>query len=253
MKRLLLVSVLVLVFVAGCVGQEKKEYDAFRSGNITIKWFGHSTFEITSWNSRIYTDPFALESNFTTGEFVLISHNHSDHCDVEKTKLLIKNDVNVTRTDLKTHIFGTIDCVRKINGSTYSMVPGDEVYFGIYNIRIIAVPEYNIGKEYHPQDSGVGYIIEIDNQRIYFAGDTDIIPEMANFTNIDIAILPIGGKYTMNVQEAAQAARIIKPKAVIPMHYNSGDLNISDINADPFVLQELLKNTGIKVVVLKNL
>ncbi len=249
MKLLMVLVFLVIVFVSGCVSQNS-EYDAMRTGNVTIRWFGHSTFEITGRNARIYTDPFALRNNFTTAEFILISHDHFDHCDVNKTEALIKN----TSSDFgeqDTRIFGPFSCMEKIKGLTNSMVPGDFFYYSTYNVNITAVDAYNIGKDYHPKGLDLGYVIELEGKRIYFAGDTDIIPEMAQLANIDVAILPIGGKYTMDVEQAAEAARIIKPKAVIPMHYNSGEFGIRDIDADPSQLKELLKVTGINVVVLK--
>lgn len=244
--KLVIVAVFISFLVAGCVSNE--EFAAMRTGNVTIKWFGHSTFEITGKNVRIYTDPFALKDNFTTAEFVLLSHNHFDHCDVNKTENLLKNDSFAQ--SFGTRIIGPMDCVIKITGLTNSVVPGDYFYYAVYNINFTAVPAYNIDRVYH-NGSGVGYVIDIEGKRIYFAGDTDNIPEMRDLRNIDVAILPIGGKYTMDVAQAAEAARVIQPKAVIPMHYNSDDFGITDIRADPFRLRDLLKDAGIQVVVLK--
>ena len=83
------------------------------------------------------------------------------------------------------------------------------------------IPAYNIGKEFHPQSAGgVGFIFTVNDMRIYHAGDTDFIPEMKD-VRADVALLPIGGKYTMNAEEAAQAANTIKPQVTVPMHWGA--------------------------------
>ena len=89
------------------------------------------------------------------------------------------------------------------------------------DVTIKAVPAYNQGKPFHPRSNNwVGYLITIDNTKVYHAGDTDLIPEI-NDIEADFALLPIGGTYTMNVQEAASCVKKIKPKVAIPMHYGS--------------------------------
>jgi len=248
---LLAFAVFALVFVSACTAPEQA-YDALRTGNVTIKWYGHATVEITGRTARIYTDPFALPSAFNrTAEFVLLTHDHFDHCDVNKTEALIKQNTNSTFNEYDTKIFGPFGCVEKIRGYTNSMVAGDFFYYDLYKVNITAVDAYNIGENYHPQGEGLGYVVELEGKRIYIAGDTDLIPEMTSLKNIDVAVLPIGGTYTMNVEEAAEAARLIGPKAVIPIHYNSDDFGIGNIDADPRRLQALLDGTGIDVVVLE--
>jgi L-ascorbate metabolism protein UlaG (beta-lactamase superfamily) len=86
-------------------------------------------------------------------------------------------------------------------------------------VVIESVHAYNIAKPYHPKGEGMGYIVRFKGGSVYFAGDTDAIPEMKN-CKCDIALLPIGGKYTMDPKEAAEAVAMIMPKIAIPMHYN---------------------------------
>ena len=87
-------------------------------------------------------------------------------------------------------------------------------------IKIQTIPSYNINKKFHPKENNwLSYILEIENKRILFCGDTDLIPEFNQLNDINIAFLPIGGTYTMNVVEAVEAVKIIKPKITIPMHY----------------------------------
>ena len=83
------------------------------------------------------------------------------------------------------------------------------------------MPAYNTNKKFHPRQKGwVGYIVTLEGQRIYHAGDTDFIPEMKDI-DTDVALLPVSGTYVMTAEEAAEAAEAISPKLAIPMHYGS--------------------------------
>jgi len=106
------------------------------------------------------------------------------------------------------------------------------------------VPAYNVGKRFHPASSeGVGYLIELEEGVLYHAGDTDSIPEMDGLA-VDIALLPIGGTYTMNVQEAVEAVSRIKPRVVVPMHYGRivGELD------DAHRFAELVKEAEVAIL-----
>ena len=97
--------------------------------------------------------------------------------------------------------------------------PGDKLT--VSGIQIEAVPAYNTNKNFHPKQNGwLGFVLTVDGVRIYHAGDTDLIPEMDSI-KADIALLPVSGTYVMTAEEAVEAAKIIKPKLVIPMHYDS--------------------------------
>ena len=98
------------------------------------------------------------------------------------------------------------------------LVPGQKIEIG--KIVVEAVPAYNIGKEFHKKESGwLGFIINIDGKRIYYAGDTDCTPEMEKIKSIDIALMPVSGTYLMTAEEAAKAVKKINPKKAIPYHY----------------------------------
>jgi len=116
------------------------------------------------------------------------------------------------------------DCQSKLSGiqcvDVHLVKPGKKI--GALGTIIEVVPAYNINKNFHEKaNEWVGYIINIDGKRIYHAGDTDFIPEMKELKDIDVAMLPVGGKYTMDASEAAKAANAIKPKVAVPMHYGS--------------------------------
>lgn len=89
-------------------------------------------------------------------------------------------------------------------------------------ITVEAVPAYNPGKPFHPRGNGwIGFVLTVEGRRIYYCGDTDLIPEMKDLT-ADIVIVPVGGTYTMTAEEAARAVDLIRPEAAVPIHY--GDI-----------------------------
>ena len=121
------------------------------------------------------------------------------------------------------------DSAKKIGGEARIVKPGDSIE--LEDIRIEAVPAYNVDKNFHPKEKGwLGFVVELEGVRVYHAGDTDFIPEMKDF-QVDIALLPVSGIYVMTAAEAVEAARAIKPKIAIPMHYGAivGDAGDADV------------------------
>ncbi len=203
-----------------------------RIENVEIHWFGHASFEIIAKENKIFIDPYVLPQNFDKADILLITHDHYDHlANVEKV------------ADEHTVIIAPRNCEMKLRGYNFVPITEGEVK-EINGIKIEAVPAYNINKQFHPKGFGVGYIIDVDGFRIYHSGDTDRIPEMKNF-KVDLALLPIGGTYTMDEVEAAEAVRDMKPKYVIPMHYNW----LEGLEKDPQKFKELVK--GFKVIILE--
>lgn len=174
-----------------------------------IHWLGHDTFKITG-EKTIYTDPYKIKKK-DVADIILITHDHFDHC--------VPEDVQQLQGE-KTVIVTTADCAKKLSGNIVVVKPGDKIT--VEGIEIEAVPAYNTNKDFHPKQTGwVGYIFKVGGQRIYLAGDTDYIPEMKTFKDVDIALLPVSGTYVMTAEEAVQAALDIKPKIAIPMHYDA--------------------------------
>lgn len=173
-----------------------------------IHWLGHDTFKI-SGEKVIYTDPFNIKKK-DAADIILITHEHYDHCSPDDIKKIQKSD---------TVIVAPPDCAGKLSGNIKTVVPGDKLTIG--DVEIEAVPSYNTNKQFHTKSRNwVGYIITVNGEIIYLAGDTDFIPEMKTF-KADIALLPVSGTYVMTAEEAVEAALVIKPKIAVPMHYNS--------------------------------
>lgn len=174
-----------------------------------ITWLGHDGFLIKGDDRAIVIDPFQV-NQCEPADIILISHEHYDHCSPE--------DVNKIRKD-STVIVTEAQSAKKLSGDVRVVQPGDKLT--VSGIPIEAVPSYNTNKSFHPKENGwLGFIVTVDGVRIYHAGDTDRIPEMASF-QVDIALLPVSGTYVMTAEEAVEAAGMIKPKVVIPMHYGA--------------------------------
>ena len=191
----------------------------FEYHGVKISWLGHDSFQIRN-GTTVIIDPFKLRSPATKADILLISHEHFDHFSMDDIRKV---------TNEKTTIL-TIPAVKKdLSGlkvrEIKAIKPGDRVKIG--DVSIEALPAYNLnkfrepGKVFHPKEDGkVGFIIGMKGLRIYHAGDTDAVPEMKGLKP-DVALLPVSGTYVMTPEEAAQAAKMIEPKLVIPMHYGA--------------------------------
>jgi L-ascorbate metabolism protein UlaG (beta-lactamase superfamily) len=180
---------------------------------IDLEHLGHSSFRIRA-GKVIYIDPFRLKSA-DKADIILITHSHFDHCSREDIEKIIKPG---------TEIFIPPDCQSKINhfeGVKISLVQPNKAYMS-GDVKVETIPAYNLEKRFHPRaNDWVGYVITVNNKRVFHAGDSDFVPEMKSLRNIDIALIPIGGTYTMDVAEAVLATNAIRPKVVIPMHYGA--------------------------------
>jgi len=186
-----------------------------------LQWLGHASFRISDGDTVIYVDPWKLKNAPHDATVVLVSHSHYDHYST-------KDIAAVSSPDTK--LIAAADVISAENtGQTIS--PGKTIEFG--GVRITSVPAYNPNKQFHPKaNNWVGFIVEVGSKRIYYAGDTDLTKEMKSLTNIDVALLPVGGTYTMNATEAAEAVKSIKPKQAIPYHW--GDIVGDRSNAEQF-------------------
>jgi L-ascorbate metabolism protein UlaG (beta-lactamase superfamily) len=178
------------------------------------KWIGHASFVFRSGDNVIYIDPFRLSSGYETADYVFITHSHFDH--------LSRDDIDKI-SGKKTTVIAPIEAEQKLqNYNVMTVEPGKR--YTVEGIEFSTVPAYNIKKErlnYHPRTNNwVGYIIEIEGKKIYHAGDTDFVEEMKNI-NCDLALLPIGGTYTMDVEEAIAASKYINSSYFAPMHYKA--------------------------------
>jgi len=180
-----------------------------------LHWHGHDSFHLDGPPS-IWFDPWKIHGRPPAADIVLVSHDHHDHCSPD--------DVDKLR-DPSTVVLAPQAAASKL-GVARVMAAGDTAR--VRGVTIQAVPAYNTnkfrapGQLFHPKTAGhLGWLVEVDGFRIYFAGDTDFIPEMKHIL-CDVALLPISGTYVMTIPEAVKAAEEFCPRVVVPMHY--GDI-----------------------------
>ena len=178
-----------------------------------IQVLTHSSIKIAG-NSAIYVDPFHIADDSHDADVILITHDHFDHFSPEDINKVIKSDTILVVPKKMEKQASDITC-----GQLITVEPGERKQIG--DIVIETVPAYNPLKPFHPKGSGwVGYIIESGGVKIYVAGDTDITKENKE-VSCDVALVPIGGTYTMDAKKAAELVNIIRPKVAIPTHYGS--------------------------------
>ena len=179
-----------------------------------IEVFTQNSIRIRSGVGTIYIDPFRINEEPGDADFILITHDHYDHFSLEDIEKVSKLDTVIVVPEKMTVK------ARDISGSVAgveTVKPGE--HREIRGLELETVPAYNTLKPFHIKSAGwVGYILCIDGKRIYIAGDTDATKEAAA-VRCDVALVPIGGTYTMDAKKAAELINEIKPAVAIPVHY----------------------------------
>ena len=181
-----------------------------------IELLGHSSIKIKKLNKIIYIDPFNIKNSLNDANYIFITHNHYDHFSENDIKKVKNNETIIIVTeDLYTNTlklgFSKMNIITVKPNETYQ----------VEKIKFSTIPAYNTNKKFHPKENEwVGYIIELEENKYYIAGDTDITTENKNI-KCDVAFVPVGGTYTMDFKEAATLINQIKPKIAVPIHYGS--------------------------------
>ncbi len=229
MKRIItcMLAALGLTAAYGQQNQQSYEVDTFKTkSGKTIRFHAlvHASIRVEYDGKEIEIDPVTKLGNKTVdftampkADYIFITHEHQDHFDREALKIL---------TAQQTSLVTNKRCADML-GSGKVMANGDKLQLAD-DITVEAVPAYNITEgrqQYHPKGRDNGYILTIDGLRIYIAGDTEDIPEMASVSDIDIAFLPCNQPFTMTTDQLVRAARIVKPKVLFPYHYGQTDVS----------------------------
>lgn len=219
------------------VGYESSVDRFFTSeGNpVIMHCIKHGSLSIQVGGKWIYIDPVTDKvppvtdyTKMPKADYIIITHEHQDHLDAKAIAQLTKDDTKIILNPRSSEILG---------GVGVEMKNGDK--FNVDGYVLEAVPAYNNSADkqnFHPKGRDNGYVINVEGMRIYIAGDTEDIPEMANLGNIDIAFLPCNLPFTMSPEQLAKAASVVKPKVLFPYHYGQTDIQ---------QVQKLLENLGI--------
>ena len=192
--------------------------------SVEIEPLIHASIRIVYDGREIEVDPVGKMGDrvtdyarFPKADLILVTHEHYDHLDPEAIKTLSKADTIVIANPNSAAILGYGEMMK--NGDRKVLPDG---------IEIEAVPAYNTSEDkllFHPKGRDNSYVLTLDGLRIYIAGDTEVIPEMKNLKDIDIAFLPCNLPYTMTPEQLIEAAKIIKPKVLYPYHFGTTDLS----------------------------
>jgi len=240
MKKILLSLMALLCCTTTVCGQTANEVDEFKTpGGKTVKIHAliHSSIRIEYNGQEIEIDPVSKLGNRTTdyaaipkADYILVTHEHGDHFDKGAIRLLTDKDTRMITNKRCADMLGYGEVMA--NGDRKELAPG---------ITLEAVPAYNITEghqQFHPKGRDNGFILTIDGLRIYIAGDTEDIPEMAAIKKIDIAFMPCNQPFTMTPQQLVRAAQTVKPKVLFPYHYGKTDIS---------KIPTMLKTDGIDV------
>jgi len=208
--------------------------DTFRTKEgkaVVITAIKHASLRIQYDGLEIQVDPvakYAPETDylkFPKADVILVTHEHFDHFDHDTIATLKKDGTEIVANP----------AVQKMLGFGTALANGESRVFA-KGIKLDAVPAYNTTPghtQFHPKGRDNGYVLTIDGLRIYIAGDTEDIPEMASIKDIDVAFLPCNQPYTMTPEQVAKAARMIKPKVLFPYHYSQTPIKqVADLLAD---------------------
>ncbi len=189
-----------------------------------MTYFGNSSFLLEGDGKNVYFDPVHIPEAISAekkADVILVSHADGYNVQSDDVEKLLGEN---------TGLYGPQKVEDTIGPDVQVITEGDEYTHA--GVQFAVVPAYNEGSSFHPRDFGYGYEVILGDMKMYYAGDTDLIPGMSDREEIDIAFLPIEGVTTMDYRDAAEAARIIQPAYAIPMHY------VADIDspADNFAL-----------------
>jgi L-ascorbate metabolism protein UlaG (beta-lactamase superfamily) len=174
-------------------------------------WYRQSAFRWRDDERTIYIDPWGTPADAPPADVIFITHAHFDHFRPDEIERL---------STAATHVVAPHDVAGELPGMVTPVAPGER--HEVVGVSFETVPAYNVREEaldFHPRENRwVGYLLELDGTTYYHAGDTDDAPELSD-VRADVAMLPVGGHFTMNVPEAAGLAKAIGPTLAVPMHF----------------------------------
>lgn len=222
MIKVLMLSLLFISIGSFAYAQQVFEKDTFKTsdGELDITFIGHGSLLLNYGGHAVYIDPYGKLGDYSKlpkADLILVTHAHRDHLDPEAINLIRKDDTVMVVAAVCAEEIDDVVVLKNFESTTAC------------GLKIEAVPAYNIvhkrqdGQPYHPKGEGNGYVITFGDKRMYIAGDTENIAEMAELKEIDYAFLPMNLPYTMTPEMAADAARSFRPSILYPYHYGQTD------------------------------
>jgi len=200
--------------------------------------YGHTGILIKIDELSIYLDPVDLVGldQLPIADIILITHDHPDHFSPQTISALSDGHTKVVSIQSVTTAFSELN--------TYPIAPGEKV--SMDEIEIVGISAYNAS---HPQDLGhLGFILSINDVRIYFSGDTGLNPEMEQLSDIDIAVLNVRKPYCLSGKEVVSFVEIVKPEVIIPIHWMPEDNTYRDKEEIEYIQQNIPNTTLFSVL-----
>ena len=184
-----------------------------------VTWFRGSSIRIRRAGLEIHVDPIGVTDESST-DYILLTHPHYDN--------FSERDIDRIRTD-RTVVVAPATMKKLLGDADHFMRPGDMLQLD--GLDVLAVPAYNVGKRFHrPEQGWLGYVFTVGEVTYYHAGDTDFLPSMFGI-RCDVAFLPVGGHYTMGIEEAARAATACAASMVVPIHWGEPHATREEVEA----------------------
>ena len=225
LNRLFLMAAALVAGITAATAQKSDTFKTKSGHDVVITHIKHATMQIDYNGKVIYVDPVIKQkpetdfSAYPKASYILVTHEHPDHFDaIALSQLRHEATVVVANASVNARLH---------YGMT--MKNGDMLTLA-NDIKLWAVPAYNTTEgrqQFHPKGRDNGYVLELDGLRIYLAGDTEDIDEMASLKDIDVAFLPCNQPYTMTPDQLVRAAKMFMPKVLFPYHY--GDTPVSQV------------------------
>ncbi|MBK9926398.1 MAG: MBL fold metallo-hydrolase [Anaerolineales bacterium] len=203
--------------------------------------YGNTGVLIQAGTKVIYLDPVDLvnAAQLPKADIILITHDHPDHFSAQTITALSNENTKVVSTA------GIISTLGDL--STAPLAPGEKT--NVDNLEIEGIASYNVN---HPKTSGfLGFIITIDDTRLYFSGDTDLNPEMESLSNIDIAFLNVRNLYSLSGKNVVSFAETVKPRVIVPIHWMPENNTYKDKEEIEYIQQNIPNTTLLEVLTLK--
>ncbi|MCQ2254146.1 MAG: GDSL-type esterase/lipase family protein [Bacteroidaceae bacterium] len=207
--------------VASQLGYDSDSFVTKTGKTLTISFIKHGTLMLDVDGYTVHIDPVTMfgtdYSRLPKADLLLVTHEHGDHYDPAAIAAVMKDGT----------LFISNGRVAELSKKSEAMQIGQKITISS-NFSITATAAYNNspGKEqFHPKGRDVGFLIELDDLKVYVAGDTEDIPEMKQLNDIDVAFLPVNQPYTMTPQQCINAVEMFCPKIVYPYHYGQTDLS----------------------------
>lgn len=182
-----------------------------------ITWFRGSSIRIRQAGLEIHVDPLAVDEE-SEADFVLLTHPHYDN--------FSEDDIAKVRGE-GTVLIAPASMKKQLDDADHFMRPGDMLQLDTFDV--LAVPAHNVDKKFHtPENGWLGYVFTVGGTTYYHAGDTDFLDAMYGI-RCDVAFLPVGGHYTMGVEDAARAAEACGAEVVVPIHWGEAHGTEDDI------------------------